>query len=482
MADNIQRSSGRTQNYKLDRGGAIADTGPFVGEIMNNIDPTFSGRVQVYIEAFAGTGDKYDKSLWRTVRYMTPFYGSTDPRLENNYSAQPGAGTYLTNPQSYGMWFTPPDIGVNVLCFFVNGDPTQGYYVGCLPEQGLNHMIPAVGASSKVDLNTNPEKTYLSEASQMAVTEYNAYNQQLVQNTRFFDQVKPVHRFVAQSLFQQGLITDNQRGPISSSSQRDTPSTVYGVSTPGRPIYNGGQLPSEVKTKLENGQLTPQDVKVIARCGGHSLVMDDGDIDGRDNLVRIRTAKGHQIIMNDEGNFFHIIHANGQTWIELGKEGTVDVFSTNSVNLRTKGTINLHADLDINMYAGRNIQMKSKEGTRLESEATTTVKSVGDITMYSQAKIGVRSDGTLALQSEGASWNGGGRMALKAGRIDLNGGSATEVKKPAAITVQTWPDVVFEDNKGWVEKPDAVKSIVTRLTTHEPYPAHNGGVDAPQKV
>ena len=476
MADNIQRSSGRTQNYKLDRGGNPADPGPFVGEIMNNIDPTFAGRVQVYIEAFGG-GDKNDQSLWRTVRYMPPFYGVTNPRVDNNYSAQPGAGTYLTNPQSYGMWFTPPDIGVSVLCFFIEGDPTRGYYIGCLPEQGQNQMIPAVGATDKFTANTPAEKTYVGQSSQAPVTEYNVFNTAVVQNTKFFDAVKPIHRFVAASLLQQGLIKDNQRGTISSSSQRDTPSTVYGVSTPGRPVYQGGTPSDEIRQKLKSGELTPQDVKVISRTGGHSIVMDDGNLEGTDALVRIRTTNGHQIMMNDEANFFHIIHANGQTWIELGVNGTVDVYSTNSVNVRTQGTINLHADKDININAGGNLNIKAKSNFKLESEGTFTIRAVNDMTVYSQSKIGVRADGSLALKSEGGSWAAGGQLTAKAGRIDLNGGSTKDVSKVESLTVKLWDDVAWKTDQGWVVEPDKLKSICTRITTHEPYPYHNGAVD-----
>ena len=129
MAENIQRSTGRSKNYKLDRGGTIADPGPFIGTIMNNIDPTFSGRVQVYIEAF-GQGDPSDNNLWRTVRYLPPFFGSTNPRVTDQTTPTPGVGSFESNVQSYGMWFTPPDVGTDVLCFFVEGDPTRGYYVG----------------------------------------------------------------------------------------------------------------------------------------------------------------------------------------------------------------------------------------------------------------------------------------------------------------------------------------------------------------
>jgi hypothetical protein len=128
------------------------------------------------------------------------------------------------------------------------------------------------------------------------------------------------------------------------------------MSTPGRPVYQGGLgggVNGDQDALKELNQETLADLKVIGRRGGHTFVMDDGTLTGNDSLVRIRTSKGHQITMSDDGNCFYITHANGQTWIELGQEGTVDVFATNSVNVRTQGTINLHADQDINMFAGK---------------------------------------------------------------------------------------------------------------------------------
>ena len=36
------------------------------------------------------------------------------------------------------MWFTPPDIGTRVLCFFVNGDANLGYYIGGMKQTKLD--------------------------------------------------------------------------------------------------------------------------------------------------------------------------------------------------------------------------------------------------------------------------------------------------------------------------------------------------------
>jgi len=91
MADDILKSRGRTKGYKLDRGGMPADSGPFIAEIMNNVDPTRNGRVQVYIEEFAKQ-NKNDPSGWRTVSYLTPYYG----KVEHNGTTE-GVGTSVGN-------------------------------------------------------------------------------------------------------------------------------------------------------------------------------------------------------------------------------------------------------------------------------------------------------------------------------------------------------------------------------------------------
>lgn len=475
MAENLSRSTGRPRGYKFDRGGQAAEFGPFVGVVKNNIDPTRQGRLQVYIEQFGGT-DPDDQSLWRTVSYCPPFYGSTSS-LPGRKGNTDSVGNYLDgNPQSYGLWFTPPDVGVSVLCFFVAGDPNQGFYIGCIPESGINHMIPAVGASRNYETQNKDQASYFEGASVLPVTEINPANQQINDNPKFFDQKKPVHSVLAAEMFQQGTLADPQRGPISSSSQRESPSNCYGFSTPGRPVFQGGLSEETIRQQLKSGAVKTQDLQVIGRRGGHSIVLDDGDIEGKDSLVRIRTALGHQITLSDDGNFFYIIHANGQTWLEFGQEGTIDVFSTNSVNVRSQGTINLHADQDINLFAGKKINMKAKQGVNINSDTTITLSSNEDLSLYSKIKIGAKSDGSLALASRSGSWNAGDAMVLQGGTVDINGGAAENVETPPPMQKYVMPETEFDSSVGWVVTPGGLESICTRAPTHEPWPYHNQGV------
>ena len=477
MAENIQRSTGRSQEYQFDRGGMPAEMGPYIGVVVNNIDNTRSGRLQVWIEQFGATNtdgspNLTDPTTWRTVRYISPFYGATQQSGNN------GVGTYPGNRNSYGMWFTPPELGTRVLCFFVGGDPSiGGYYLGCIPEDGINRMIPAIGAVSNYSPNNTNQQQILNGVTAAPVTEINDIDPKFTDDPRFFDKPKPVQSTVEGVLFQQGLNKDPIRGPIKSSAQRESPSNCYGISTPGKPIYQGGGSDKALKAALEKGQVKLQDIAVIGRQGGHTFVMDDGDINGNDTLVRIRTAKGHQITMSDDGDAFFITHANGQTWIELGKQGTVDVYSTNSINLRSQGVLNFHADKGINMYSGGNFRIKSKKTMIVESDDKLIMNGENFALLTSARSIGLRSDGTLGLQGKMVTAKSDSLINLSGKLINLNGGQSIPVPAFPTIPEFNLPDTEFVSGQGWVVKDAALTTVCNRAPTHEPYFGHNRGAD-----
>lgn len=483
MAENLSRSTGRPQEYKFDRGGVPTEFGPYIGIVVNNVDNTRGGRLQVWIEQFGsynvdGSPNLQDTTVWRTVRYITPFYGATPQ------SGSAGVGTYPGNRNSYGMWFTPPDLGTRVLCFFVSGDPTAGgYYVGCIPEDGMNHMIPAIGASANYQPGNQAQAQILNGVPLAAVTEINNINQQITDNPRFFDQKKPVQSVVEAIMFQQGLTKDLIRGPIRSSAQRESPSNVYGISTPGKPIYQGGYNdPAKFKEALEKGQVRLQDIAVIGRQGGHTFVMDDGDIEGKDTLVRIRTAKGHQITMSDDGDTLFVVHANGMSWVELGKQGTVDLYAVNSINLRTQGQLNLHGDLGINMYSGGPIRIKSNKAVIAEGVEGLFLSSNKSAILSGKAGVGIRSDSTLALQSNVGSWRSAGTLNLQGSVINLNGATTVPVSAVPSMTNFKLADTTYVQGQGWVVRPGTLETIVTRAPTHQPYPYANQAANVTQDL
>lgn len=488
MADNIQRGRGTPGSYKTSRGGTPNEPGPFIGEVMNSHDPARIGRIQVYIPEFAST-DKTDATTWRTVRYMSPFFGNT-PQV----GSPDDAGTYYTNPNSYGMMFTVPDVGVKVLCFFVGGDPNQGYYMGCIPDPDAMHMVPAIGANENYafDENNPAQEERLLGIDRLPVAELNKSSRAAREDSQFFNVARPLHNFVAGSMYVQGVIEDRVRGVVGSSAYRESPSNVYGILTPGRPLYANRRLNQDdinMEALLNSGELTESEVQVVGRRPGHSFVMDDGSLAGEDQLMRLRTAKGHQITMSDDGNAIHIMHANGYTWIELGNEGTVDVYSTNSVNVRTEGDINMHADRDINIHAGRNINMYAA-GDELQPESGITIETPRSLTLigsenviaFSDQMVTLESDGTVVIES-----SAGTSVSSRGGDTLVNGNNVHLNSKGSPDTATAWPitqnelaDTTLDPDFGWVSMDGELTSIVKRAPTHEPFDGHGTGIDLEQ--
>ena len=470
MAYDEIKPRGSTKASQPDAGGAVLRSVPLFGIVKDNIDPVRSGRLQVYISDLGGQ-DPNDSNAWITVSYMTPFYGVTTPS-----SANTGWGEYIKNPNSYGMWNSQPDIGTTVICIFINGDPNYGFWIGCVPQAEALQMVPAIGGTDNIVANAGEAKG-LGGAARLPVVNINTNNEGIANSNKFLTDAKPVHSYVASILAQQGLIRDPIRGVIGSSAQREAPSRVgWGVSTPGRPIYEGGFTDETIADAATSGK--DAGLKVVARRGGHTLVMDDGDILGRDQLVRIRSSLGHQILMSDDGQTLFIIHANGQSYIELGKEGTIDMYSTNSFNVRTQGDLNLHADNNININAGKALNI-SADTIAISSEKQTTQKVGTDFSLYASGQYTTKVDGKMSFASgSDSSFYSDSITYFNGSKINLNTGSSSLVPqevKPLPITAHT--DTLNDATKGWLAAPGKLLSIVSRAPAHAPWASANQGVD-----
>ena len=89
--------------------------------------------------------------------------------------------------------------------------------------------------------------------------------------------------------------------------------------------------PETTDKNVLNGLLGP-----LGRRKGHSITLDDGDVDGNSNQIRLRTSTGHQILMNDTEGVIYVGNARGTVWIELNNTGTMDVFANDSINFRNE--------------------------------------------------------------------------------------------------------------------------------------------------
>lgn len=472
MPQDYEKFRGPTKRSRPEAGGANTRTVPVFGIVKDNIDPNRSGRLKVYISDFGGLNPD-DSSNWVSVGYMSNFFGRLTG--QDAGSNPDDFGKYIQNPSSYGEWHAPPDIGTVVICVFVNGDMNYGFYIGAVPEPQTLQMIPAIGAEETIVPNEGEANSY-GGATVLPVTNMNINNFSAAYSSDFIKTPKPIHSYAAAIMAQQGIIRDPIRGPITSSAQREPASRVgWGVSSPGRPIYEGGYDDQTIENNLS---ANPERLRVVARRGGHSIVLDDGDALGNDDLVRIRTARGHQILMSDNGQTLMILHSNGQSYIELGKEGTVDIYSTNSINLRTQGDLNLHADNNVNIHAKKDMNFYA-ENMNFTTEKEMNQRVGSDYKGFTVGSHTEKVTGAMSFEAAGeSSFASASDTYINGAKINLNSGKAsTKPEEVEAITITAHTDTLFDQEKGFIAAPGKLNSITSRAPAHAPWSNAGQGVD-----
>jgi hypothetical protein len=103
--------------------------GPFLAEVTNHLDPTYMGSLEVALYKGLASNIK-EKGETYVVRYCSPFAGNTSVRYEGTNSSD-----FNDVQKSYGWWAVPPDVGTTVMVIFIDGDPNQGYWFGCIHSQ-----------------------------------------------------------------------------------------------------------------------------------------------------------------------------------------------------------------------------------------------------------------------------------------------------------------------------------------------------------
>ena len=286
--------------------------GIYVGKITKAISGDRSYRYSVTIPSLNKAGGKNEvyECFW-----TSPFAGSTNPNkvgkdIENADQSM----------KSYGFWAVPPDEGNSVLVAFADGSSKRGFIVSCLFPDKLNHMVPGMPAG----------KSYGDPSMLMPVVEKNKVDEKVTHN----DAIRPLALDLAEGIVKQGLINDPLRGAGTSGARRANINEVYGMLTPGP------KDPDNPDTRL----------------GGHQFVMDD-NLDSR--LIRLRTAGGAQIILDDTEGFVYLINKRGNAWFELNQNGDVYIHSEGTIAMRTKGNFDIRADKNVNIEAGQNIHMKA---------------------------------------------------------------------------------------------------------------------------
>jgi phage baseplate assembly protein gpV len=511
------------------KASARIGTGPYLARIVNHLDPSFMGSLEVTLLREQGNVIGEDQQTF-VVKCAMPFFGYTGFEfMGQNTASRENVSTldaYNDTQKSYGMWFVPPDVGVTVLVVFVDGDPSQGYWIGCVPSNFSNHMVPAIAGSKSVDLDAEDKRKY-GTSQPLPVAEINRRLNAREENLPDPERIKkPVHP-IADRFLEQGLLEDDVRGTTNSTARRETPSMVFGISTPGPRDKRPGAKKAQIGTRRSQ---TPNAVPV-SRLGGTQFVMDDGDeryvratpakdgpvkyidlINGTDlgsgqktnekgdptipynEYFRVRTRTGHQILMHNSEDLIYIGNSRGTTWIELTSNGKIDIYAQDSVSIHTENDFNFKAGRDFNFEAGRNINMKTETGrwrvevaTNLEflvnENANITVGAdnnllVGGNTRISTgANFNVSTNGDNRLTATGDTNIGsGGDHIESAASINMNSTKTAEAAEVSPIVkpLNLHPNPASSKTSGWENRyrSGSVDSIMKRVPMHEPWPLH----------
>lgn len=475
------------EDTRLASGQSEPQPGPFIAKVVSNVDPTYMGSLEVQILREVGNDDDATTQL-RTVKYLNPFYSVTNVDYVGEQE------DYNNTQKSHGMWFVPPEPGQLVVVIFIGGDPRKGYWFGCVQDENMNFMVPGYAA-------TKFKTSGLDE--RVPVAEYNKVVKGSTQDPTKI--LKPQHPF-AQIYKDQGLLRDDVRGITTSSARRETPSAVFGISTPG---------PVDKQSGAKKGKVGKKESKItnafVSRLGGSSFVMDDGDdkflrkkspSEGppeyvsveqnqtggdatrpNNELIRFRTRTGHQILLHNSEDLIYIGNARGTTWIEMTSDGKIDIFAEDSISVHTGQDLNFFADRDINMQAGRNFNIKvaqemhthvSKDSVLIVDENQKIhVKKNVDSTVVGYSKQKVTGDFDLNVgghiwQTSGGTnhTKAGGNIVETAPQVHMNGPDASTALI-AELPKELKTHVLPTETSGSRDN-----SIIRRMPTHEPFPQH----------
>lgn len=466
------------------------DAGPYVGTVKFTDDPLRQGRLGVNIPELTRTNNPtIDDCIW--CQYLSPFYGAKS--VEANDKSDPDS--YKGTQHTYGMWFVPPDIDTQVLVMFARGETSQknAFWIGCVQQPLTNHQVPGYGSSSDT-IRSKQDARELTRSGQtnygtdfLPVGEKNRKMIEEAQTEAFANSLQyPINDVLADQLASEGLVQDTVRGTTSSSARREAPSQVFGINTPGRIRED-----SRTKNIGPDGSAVRPD-----RNPGHSFVMDDGAVDGTNQLTRLRTASGHQLLMHDTEGVVYLANGSGKAFIEMAKDGTISVYSDGGINLRSGRDFNLHSDMNINFHAKGAINFSAEANVVLNAEGYVfamgekgilSSSQEGSVRTYARDGISSDTEGSQLLGARGGSIHlaasGTGRTD---GEIHFNSISPSKDWGPSWLKPDSDyvrikvsggeagddAEIDIDDEQPFINgvvNKRANKTTVTDFVTHEPY-------------
>jgi hypothetical protein len=335
---------------------------PTVGIVINTDDPLQMGRVQVFCPAYGDNPKKLLHLPW--CAYVSSFGGS----IKNSCFTR---GAKVGPEKSvgavhYGFWAIPEQ-GAHVVVGCLDGDAKRRFYFGSLPEHQETHTLfhgrykwgeggipngPLTSDGEPIE----PAYTNLGEA-------FNNDRSSREWKTRVADyQVTAVREDIGEIPNDtKEKYLDQQYDKISEAEQDDWVKPILGAHGYDWTGFKG------------TGAFLSSRVYGFCSPGFHSMSMDDRPFNCR---IKIRSASGHQLIMDDTNERIYIMTNKGKSWVEMDSSGNIDIYSEKRISMHAKQDINfttdetfrVHAKKGIHLYAGNNTSQENLESVPSDGE------------------------------------------------------------------------------------------------------------------
>lgn len=434
-----------------------------VGRVMDTNDPNQMGRIRVYIPVIDRNTSLVGDLPF--AMYCSPFAGH-----QHVQSRGPDTTSYTTGPVAYGF-FSIPKVGTDVVVAHLDGNPQYRIWFGALQGMYLAHTMPhgrftfnnpnkkgeLDGPLSSTESPIQPQYDNLTEA-------YTRTDSVASNDGATGTQPRVNFEWRSRGIDYQaaGLGASQQTSPTQQISDI-ADDRNYSFTEPDGTKFKGGNFTQGyAKSRIEpdvpydpslvdgGANLDPQ-VYALTTPGFHAWAMDDRPENCR---IRLRTTGGHSFILDDTNERIYVATANGNNWVEMDQDGSIDVYSSRRVSIHAAMDVNIKTEGTFRVDAAKGVYINSGGDTRVTTAGEMDVGTTGNINVQSQADIGVQSGGDTNINSGGVlnlsssgdtninsggigawttsndiNFNAGGNVLVTGSQIQLNG-------PPAAIAAQ----------------------------------------------
>ncbi len=365
------------------------------GFVFENDDPQQMGRVKAWCPAVDGPIPEGVDLRASPAGACIPWSSYVSPLAGQTVNYPGGAGGQPTAGHlSYGFWAIPK-VGAVVLVAVLYGDVNCRYFIGSVFGDQDNRSLPT--GRNRAEYASAP-----------------------VSDT--FDPVEP-----------QTTNLNLQFGGNLNAPEARTRGAYERAVAQDQDVRNGTE--GYQLGAAGGGRLDPQ-TYCLTTPGRHTLLFQDHPTTSR---TRLKTADGHQIILDDANERIYVSTAQGNTWIELDSDGHVHLYGASSVSVGSGADLNFTANGSLNVKVGGDINLSAGGHGRLSACGGVAV---------SGKTINIESGGTFDVLAVAA-------VTLSGTVINLNGPPAKPAPCAGAPAVvpdhEPWtrPDGVAKRNKNW---------------------------------